>query len=548
MPKEISIDCLLVHVPKFQTFYPPLNVYQSCNRMAMGVLALAELADRTGYRTRVLHVGIERALDRRFSFAAYLRAHAPKVVGFSLQFHHGIVDTLRLVEEARRALPDTAIFLGGFTATYFSGEILEKTSAIDAIILGDGEQPFLKLLERVVKQENRDFSGIPNLAWRRNGQLTENEQSYCTDEETLNDMVYTRFDLLEHAHMYVDMPKAFIMTNLPAKLNLLFNRIVGADRSGIFWGLPVGRGCVGKCFYCGGGARAQWRISRRRGVIFTKPEKVIETIRGLKEFGFRGCYLSFDPHPWSQDYYVELFRLMREQQVEFNILFSAWGLPSRAFFEEFSRTAGPQSSVLISPETGSDRLRRKARGGGYTNAELLETLGHAEEFGVRTTVYFCIGVPGETEQDFEETVALKNRILTEFQHARAEAFLIEVEPGAPWHEKADEFEIDLKRRELGDFIRDHSAPEYSSMTSLGYTSAFFGDDDLDPDDFGRRLLKLRCRHFCDRRLTCALMRAFWFVSRCLGIAPRPKRQVKPPISPAPGAGCAGECPTSNIEF
>ncbi|MCK5558451.1 MAG: cobalamin-dependent protein, partial [Candidatus Hydrogenedentes bacterium] len=266
-----SLDCLLVHVPKFQTFYPPLNVYQSCNRMAMGLMVLADLADRNGYQTKVLHVGIERALKKCFSFGEYLEQHRPKAIGFSLMFHHSIVDTLRLTAEARRVLPEAFIFFGGFTATFFAREIMETVPGVDAIIMGDSTEPFLKMLKNVLGENSGDLSGIPNLIWRKDASTVENPQSFMMTEKVIDDLVYTRFDLLEHARMYLGMSKAVIRTNLPNALNLRLNRILGAERSSIFWGLPVGLGCVSNCFYCGGGAGAQWQINKRRGVVFRAP-------------------------------------------------------------------------------------------------------------------------------------------------------------------------------------------------------------------------------------------------------------------------------------
>lgn len=520
-----GLDCLLVHVSKSQTYYPPLNVYQSCNRMSIGLLALAELSERHGYRVRVVHEGVERALDRRFSMGAYLRRTQPKAIGFSLQFHHGLVDTVRCVAEARAALPDAFIFLGGFTATGFARDILDRFADVDAVVRGDGEAPLLALLDWVSRGRQRDdLAGVPNLLWRAASGVVDNGQSYVADEEMLNELVFTRFDLMEHASMYAGMPKAFLRTNLPTALNLTLNRVLGKDRSRFFWGVPVGRGCVSSCFYCGGGGKAQVSINARHGVIFRKPAKVLETMRGLKAFGYTGGYLSFDPRPWSQDYYVELFRLMRREQVTFDLLFSGWALPTRPFLDEFAKTFGPNSACLVSPETGSERLRKTARAASYSNDDLFEVLDHAKSLGIRTVVYFSIGVPFETEQDFAETLALKETIRTRYPGTRIEAFLIEMEPGSPWHGDPEKYGVRLQRRSLDDFMRDHASAAYSSMTNLGYTSAFFGDPDIAPQEFGRRLLDLKCRHFCGQRNMCRLMCGFWAVCRAVGLVPRPRVQ------------------------
>ena len=211
------MDCLLVHVPKERTYYPPLNIYRSCNQMSQGLMALADLAERSGFRTGVAHVGVEKALDGNFSFAGYLRRRQPRAIGFSLQFHHGLVDTLALVEEARRAQPEAFLFLGGFTATFFGRDIMETAPSVDAVVKGDSEVPLLALLEELVKGGDPRLAKVPNLIWRRNGVIAENEQSYVTSEDMLNEMNYTRFELLDHAEAYFRLPKAFLVTNLPLR-------------------------------------------------------------------------------------------------------------------------------------------------------------------------------------------------------------------------------------------------------------------------------------------------------------------------------------------
>ena len=169
------------------------------------------------------------------------------------------------------------------------------------------------------------------------------------------------------------------------------NSLLRQGKKDMFLGLPVGRGCVSNCSYCGGGSRAQRHINRRRGVIFRRPEKVAETIEELRRYGFRGCYLSFDPRPLSQPYYLDLFRLLRRRKLGFGFHFSAWNLLSREFLDEFARLPREDSAYLISPESGSERVRRVVRGHTYTNSELLENLKHADRLGIRTVVYFSLG-------------------------------------------------------------------------------------------------------------------------------------------------------------
>lgn len=519
-PQEL--DCLLVHVPKLQTYYPAFNVYQSCNRMAMGLLALADLGDRNGYGVRVINLGVEKIVDKSFSFIDYLKETQPKVVGFSIHFHHSLVDSLDYIEKVRKALPDTFIFAGGFTATFFARDLLQETEALDAVILGDAETPLLELLDQTIRQDTpSNLSNIPNLVWRQDGEIISNPQSYCIDKESLDDLNFTRFDLLENSKSYVGIPTAYVKTNLPTRFDQWMNSKMSKSRSTTYWGLPVGRGCVSHCFYCGGGAKAQMLLNKRGKPLFRNHEKVIETIKALINIGYEGAYVSFDPHPWSSPYYIELFQKMRKEKIVFNLMFSSWGLPSNEFLDEFAQTVGPESAYMISPETGSDKLRAALRTPTYTNEEFKEFLQYANKLNIKTVSYFTIGMPGETMTDFQETVALKKEMQESFPLARTEAFLIEIEPAAPWYLHPEKYDIDLKRKTFSDFIKDQSMSTYSSMTSLGYTSTFFGPEPIDEKEFSAKLDALRRTNF-DSNLKLSLLAIFWRVGQLFGVVPAPK--------------------------
>lgn len=517
-----DLDCLLVHVPKLQTYYPPYNVYQSCNRMAMGLLALADLGERNGQTVKVINLGVEKIVDKSFSFINYLKETKPKVVGFSIHFHHSLVDSLDYIKKVREALPEAFIFVGGFTATFFARDLLLATEALDAVILGDAETPLLELLDQADHlNKHQDLSAIPNLVWRQDGEICFNPQSYCITEEYINELDFTRFDLLENWKSYVGIPTAYVRTNLSTGFDQWMNSKMSKSRSTTYWGLPVGRGCVSHCYYCGGGAKAQKLLNQRGKPIFRSHEKVIETIKALKNVGYEGAYVSFDPQPWSSPYYIELFQKMRKEKIVFNIQFSSWGLPSKEFLDEFAKTVGPESAYMISPETGSDKLRAALRSPTYTNQEFKEFLQYADKLNIKTVSYFTIGMPGETMDEFQETVDLKNEIREKFPLARTEAFLIEIEPAAPWFMHPEKYDIDLKRKTFADFVRDQSMSTYSSMTSLGYTSPFFGPGPIDEKEFSARLDALRRTHF-DSNLKHNLLTAFWSAAQLFGVVPRPK--------------------------
>jgi radical SAM superfamily enzyme YgiQ (UPF0313 family) len=513
------LDCLIVHCPKFQNRYPSLGNYTSLQLMALGIFALADHVNRAGFRTRILHLGVEKARDPGFTLAGYLRRHPARVVAFSLQFHQQLYDSLRAARAVKDHDPSIFVVAGGMTAGFFAADILRDFPAVDAVIKGDGEMPLAALLEVLVRG-GRDLGRVPNLWWRREDRSVENEERYVAAQEDLDALDFTNLELLEHYRDYVRLPKIFTRLALPTALRWKLSKTLSQRKRLTFFALPVGRGCVTNCAYCGGGVQAQRLINARTRPIFRSPEKVVETIRRLKGYGYHGAYVSFDPLPLSDVYYRDLFARVRSAGIEFDLTFASWSLPSREFLLEFKKTFTPDSSIYLSPEAGSEEVRRATRGMSFTNAALLETLQFAEESGVKTVVFFSLGIPGESRAQFEETLALKREIDQRFRLAQTSGFSVEIEPAAPWYLYPEKYGITLVRRGLKDFLAEQASPGYSSMSSMGYYPAeYLGEKVSGLDDFVRRVAAVKCRHFCDQRALCTGARCFWGATDLLRLSP-----------------------------
>ena len=174
-------------------------------------------------------------------------------------------------------------------------------------------------------------------------------------------------------------------------------------------------------------------------------------------------------------------------------------MTSKEFQDEFAKIKGPHSAYLISTETGNEDLRRKALGGHrFSNRDLIDNLTYADKLGIPTTIYFSIGALERNMNDFNKTVALRDEIKRRIKSSTVEAFLIEIEPGAPWRIDPEKYNIRLIRSSFDDFIRDHSPPFHSSMTELGYTTGIFGNINIEPKEFNQKLLKLKCKYFCEK--------------------------------------------------
>lgn len=515
---ETPIDCLILHAPKFQNWYRAVGNYVSILPMAVGIFALADAVEAEGCKTRILHLGLEKALNPGFAVRKYLKSHPSRVVAFSVQFHQQLYDSLRAAESVKKQDPSVFVVFGGMTATFFAQDILSQFPYVDAVVVGEGEKPLAQLV-KAVKDARTDLGAVPNLMWRKGGVVTLNPDRYVATQQDLDALDFVNLPLMEHFEEYVRMPKVFTRLRVPTALNWKISNILSQQSVSPVAALPVGRGCVTNCSYCGGGIAAHRLIHHRDRVVFRSSEKVVDDIRRLKEFGYEKAYFSFDPAPFSDPYYRELFARLRQQNIVFGMYFSAWSLPSRPFVEAFHQAAGPDSDIAISPETGSERLRKVVRGIYYSNDELMDAVRFAESKGVSTKIFFSLGLPREARGDFDETLRLKDRIEKQFRRAEVCVFPVEIEPAAPWYLDPDKYGIRLVRRSLSDFLAEQKQSSYSSMSSLGYyQDEYLGEPVKGPRDYAEKVLATKCRYFCDQRTMCRIAGWVWGVADFIGLS------------------------------
>ena len=489
------LDCLFVHTPKMNNFYKPLGDFMWINYMPMGLLAIADWVDRHGHPSRIVHCGIEWIENPDFSISDYVKRLHPPVIGLSLLWHQQSYDVIETARKIKAAVPDAFIVCGGFTASYFHDELVRDYPFVDGVIRGDGEAPMLALVEQITSGR-RDLAEVPNLTWRREGQVVANPLRYVGTRELVNQLDFANMPLLEHYQTYIQcisLPFAYVKGE-SRKANYRKYTI----RSPMFT-LCVGRGCPVDCSYCGGSRSSQRIISGRDSYFYRSIDAVIETVLKAKHYGYETMHTCYDPEPRLQKYYVKLWREIRRRGMQVEWFFEGNALPSREMVDEFALTfPSPRSVIAISPETGSERVRFANRGFYFSNAELFSILEYIDRKGISMEVFFTYGIPHETEADVQETVRLREEIARRFKHVTGmRALGIELEPGAPWQMNPEKFGIRTSLRTFRDFYEAHSDPTQGTYTRLGYhIPDYFADGEVDEQSFAERIQAIKCKQLC----------------------------------------------------
>jgi radical SAM superfamily enzyme YgiQ (UPF0313 family) len=486
-----SLDLLIIHVPKFSNYYRPFGQYMAVNLIPMGTLALADLASQKGFKTKILHLGLEWIEKGTFSPLSYLEEKEVKVVAIPLHFHQQSYDVMRVAKEVKEERPEPHIILGGYTASLFHREILTSFPQIDAVIRGDAEVPLIELLKAV--KEKKRWESIPNLTWRMGQEIRENPLSYVASEDDLDRSSYTNLSLLHDKETYIHyigMPFIWAKGFSKEENKRYFH--LGHP----IFSLNIGRGCLGNCTWCGGGAEAQKVVNARKGVVFRSPEAVVRTTAEAVEFGYKMFNIAFDPGKEGERYYLELFPLLRKRNLPTRCYFESFSLPSETFLREFAGTfALPGSTIALSPESGDEQVRHRNKTFTYSNEELMRAISVAQKMGIRIDIFFAMGIPGEKYSDLSKTTVLRREIKRRFKNiGRIWSTPISLEPASPWHLHPEEFGIVSSKHSFSDFYRK-SSPEGGG---LGYYIPDYTRDgkELDEQRFERILREAKCRDFC----------------------------------------------------
>jgi radical SAM superfamily enzyme YgiQ (UPF0313 family) len=301
-------------------------------------------------------------------FLGLLSRRRPEIVGITAMTHE--IPRVRKICAAIKAnTPTVSTILGGPHATARPRETLEEITHLDFALAGEGEQPFMALLERL-DGGARQFDGIEGLAFRENAHVVYNGPQ-------------TTFFDLEKAP--------------PPAVDLYYHKNWFRDHPNSEYRLLASRGCPMQCAYCSRvlGEKIRWR----------KPEAVVEEwTRAVRYYGARTVFIHDD---------IFLYNHTNTHEILDNILDA--GIHREAQFNAMTHVKWVDRGVLekaakancfkicIGVESGNDAiLARSCRN--YKLSDAFEAVRDIKRAGVRPFTFFILGHPGETHRTIMDTI------------------------------------------------------------------------------------------------------------------------------------------------
>ena len=326
------------------------------HQIPYGLLSLGAQAARAGHQVKVFNLSA-------FAWPAVeaaIQALDADVFGMSCWTanRRGVDLAARCI---RRFHPAAHVVVGGPHATPLAREVLEHYSAVDTVAVGESEDTFMELIERLAR--GVPARGIAGTWYRDGARIEEGPPRPSIDD----------LDRLASPHDY-------FATHI----------------------LMTARGCPWQCTFCG--AEATWgRGFRGRSV----PRVLDDLESALARLPVKMVQIKDDTFTANKRRALEICNGIRERGLNFS-----WSCDTRVdvLTDELLRAmrlAGCQR-LSLGVESGSPRvlslINKK-----ITVEQILRSTALAKSYGIQVRYFMMLGNRGETLDTFHETLAFLER-------------------------------------------------------------------------------------------------------------------------------------------
>ena len=205
----------------------------------------------------------------------------------------------------------------------------------------------------------------------------------------------------DHSEIVLNPDRPFIpsLDDLPVPLH----HMLPLDKQrmpmikGPFTFIVTSRGCPAGCKFC------IKHVSYQTSVRIRSPQLILEELKVLSDLGIHNVHM-----------YADLFTVNRQQVVDLcNLILESglkvkWTCNSRVDYvdEEMLKLMGQAGCWYISwgIESANELILKRIRKG-YRKEQAFKALKWSKAAGINNWGYFIIGLPGETEESIQETIA-----------------------------------------------------------------------------------------------------------------------------------------------
>ncbi len=391
------------------------GIRQYHTRPPVGIGYIAEALHQIGVNYSVIDMGLDYDAD---DVITKIKEQKPQLVCLTVMTF-GYKFVYDLINKIKEASPETKIFAGGSHVWGIREKIMEECPALEFAIPGEGEEIIQELCS------GNPLEDIKGLFFKENGTVKfTGEREFFNGYVTFPFPRYHNFELAKYAK---------------------FRKEITVQSS---------RGCPYKCTFCASGAAFGNKL-RAKSAEFFADELEHWTNRGYKRI-----------HICDDNFTLDIKRVFaicdeiekRKIKAQFYI---GGGVRADRLTREllFRMKEVGFTGIAIPVEAGNNRILANIKKG--QSVEIVrESIKNACDAGLDVTLFFLIGSPGETWEDFMDSI----KIAQEFPVADAKFYSLIPLPGTELYEYLQKNNLFVREPEdfMNNMISFDEAPAFAT--------------------------------------------------------------------------------------
>ena len=345
-----------------------------------GISYISSVLKQNGHSTELVIIDRKFKSKNNNAIKYYIESFNPGLICFT-SVHSEFEFITDTAKQIKKLFPDIPFMLGGVHITLNPSE--ELLDIFNCICIGEGEYPVLEYVNCLEK--NKSANGIPNLWLKESGKVFKNPVRDFI--EKLDTLPFPDRDIWQ---------KWILETH--TKLTVL-----------------LGRGCPYNCTYCSN--HMLRKIARGKYVRLRSPENILLEIESLYEKfpAINEYFLEVETIGCDMEWLEELckklhkFNDSKSGKLKFNTNLRVFpNMDFEAVFQNLMLAGF--DSVILGLESGNERIRSEVLNRVYSNETIMEAVEVARKYGIKIGIFNMVGLPGETREDFEDTIMMNRKI------------------------------------------------------------------------------------------------------------------------------------------
>ena len=363
-------------MPKIVLIFPIIELKQR-NLLPLSLLFIAAPLIKKGYDVEIIDQGTEKKWREKLDKA--LQSN-PLMVGISVLTGKQILYGLEISEIVKKQ-SNTKVVWGGVHPSLLPEQTLEN-KFIDLIVIGEGEETLLELVEKLDKKE--DYSNLLGIGYKKNGKIKINPERSFINLDEQSEIPYNLIDIDRYIYL-----ESF-----------------ASGKPGRDLAMYTSRGCPHRCAFC-----YNKEFNKRKWRCLSAEKVVSEIKKVVSEYNITSISLQDDEFFTNLERVRKICELLLKENINVEFISSCridYICRMEDDFLKLIRKCGFRT-LELGIESGSPLMLEKIKKD-ITIEQVKEAVIKLKRFDIEGKYCFMAGFPQEKIEDMYKSADLMRDI------------------------------------------------------------------------------------------------------------------------------------------